>query len=53
MTSAKQCAKCGAEIPSEEVALAPTEPERCHDCADSCEDPACARCAPDRDEPET
>lgn len=41
----KRCVKCDAPIPPEDVQLAPDEDERCHDCADYCDDPDCARCA--------
>jgi hypothetical protein len=43
----KRCVKCDAPIAPEDVQLPPDEPERCHDCADYCDDPDCARCAPD------
>lgn len=41
----KHCVKCGAWIPPDDVQLAPEEDERCHDCADYCDDPDCAKCA--------
>jgi hypothetical protein len=41
----KRCVKCDATIPPEDVQLAPDEDERCHDCADYCDDPDCAKCA--------
>jgi hypothetical protein len=42
---ATHCVKCDAVIPPENVLLPPGEDERCHDCADYCDDPDCARCA--------
>jgi hypothetical protein len=48
MNAVKQCAKCGAQIPADEVAFAASEPERCHDCSDYCDDPECTKCADNR-----
>ncbi|MGH7295303.1 MAG: hypothetical protein ACRELB_10230 [Polyangiaceae bacterium] len=47
MTAArgKWCTKCRCWIPAAEVQLPLEETERCHDCADYCDDPDCARCA--------
>jgi hypothetical protein len=41
----KHCAKCDAPIAPEDVLLGPDEEERCHDCADYCDDHDCAKCA--------
>lgn len=41
----KRCCKCDAPITPEDVRLSPGEDERCHDCADYCDDPDCAKCA--------
>ncbi len=43
MTAAKVCVKCGEIISASDVQLAPDVDERCHDCADYCDDPDCAR----------
>jgi hypothetical protein len=45
MKPAKLCAKCDAAIPADDVRLPPDEAERCHDCADYCDEPDCAKCA--------
>ena len=45
----KRCVKCDASIPPEDVVLAPDVDERCHDCADYCDDPDCAKCAAETD----
>jgi hypothetical protein len=42
----KRCAKCNAALPADGVQLAAGIDERCHDCADYCDDPNCKRCAP-------
>jgi hypothetical protein len=41
----KRCVKCDSWIPPEDVRLSPGEDERCHDCADYCDEPGCAKCA--------
>jgi len=46
----KWCVKCRVRILAEDVRLAPGEAERCHDCADYCDEPGCARCAARNDE---
>jgi hypothetical protein len=48
----ERCVTCDASIPPEGVPLPLDEDERCHDCADYCDDPDCARCAADTDEKE-
>ena len=50
--SGKRCVRCDAPIPPEDVQLAPDEDERCHDCADYCDDPDCARCAAETEKKE-
>ena len=50
MNAAKTCVKCGGVIPADEAHYAPDQEERCHDCADYCDDPNCARCARDAKE---
>jgi hypothetical protein len=44
-TMGKLCAACDAPIPPEDLRLPPDEAERCHDCADYCDEPGCPTCA--------